>query len=282
VTIGALLQTIHCRRQNDAIWLLSSLLNRTRSDLLLGAREELSGDFLRRWKRAWGRRLAGEPLQYIAGSAPFYGREFRVRSGVLIPRPETEVLVELCLNLVPPGQRRVLDIGTGSGAIAITLKLERPELAVTGSDISARALTVARENAKSLGAAVMFEKADLLPRKLAARGWDLIVSNPPYLDYAKDKISREVSEWEPRLALEPSARQNLVDLPERAAWCAERILIACRANPPRFTSLELSPRIATLLERRWRKQPAVSRIWREPDLAGRKRFLLVAWENGQV
>jgi hypothetical protein len=91
------------------------------------------------------------------------------------------------------------------------------------------------------------------------------------------KITSDVRQWEPRLALEPGARQEVKGQGERAAWCAIRILKSCEQSRPRFTALELSPRIAGLLERQWRGRESVERVWREADLAGRKRFLLVAW-----
>ncbi|MGZ3713135.1 MAG: N5-glutamine methyltransferase family protein, partial [Bdellovibrionota bacterium] len=223
-------------------------------------------------------RKAGKPLQYIVGSAPFWGREFKVGKGVLIPRPETEMLVELALKLFPFSEKvRALDIGTGSGAIAATLKLERPAWEMTATDISSAALKFARANAKALGAEINFVKADLFAPKLRAQSWDLVVSNPPYLDVAKDKITEEVRKWEPRSALEPTASSRVKELGERAAWCAENILLGCAESRPRFLALELSARVARLLEQRWHKHEGVERIWRAPDLAGKNRFLLVAW-----
>jgi HemK-like putative methylase len=235
---------------------------------------------LARWKKDWARRLKGEPLQYIAGSAPFYGHEFEVDRNVLIPRPETESLVEAALSLFPAGMPvRAVDIGTGSGCIALTLKLERPQWSVTATDISAAALRVARASAKRLGAEVDFKKGDLFFPSLRKQAWDLVVSNPPYLNFARDKVSPEVKGWEPRLALEPGVKQKVTDLADRAFWCAERLLLGCAEAKVRFTVMELSARGARSMEARWRKHPRVDRVWRQSDLAGRKRFLLVAWKN---
>lgn len=282
MTVGELLASLDKNEQADAIWLLCSLLDIQRSDIILNPRRALEADFLKDWRKVWKRRCAGEPLQYIAGEAPFYGREFAVKKGVLIPRPETEFLVELCLKALPEKQpARVLDIGTGSGAIALTLKLERPSWQVSGSDISAKALQIARANEECFRAGVNFEKHDLFSPKLRAQEWDLVVSNPPYLNFSKDWVAPDVEAWEPKLALEPLAGKEVEGLEERGAWCADRILAGCAepASRVKQTILELSPRVAQTLERRWKKHARVSALRREADLAGRKRFLLVAWKD---
>lgn len=125
--------------------------------------------------------MKGEPVQYVLGRAEFCGRWFSVRPSVLIPRPETE---ELCAWITADSKAsaspKVLDIGTGSGCIAITLQLDMPESKVTAWDISADALDVARENAQQLGANVNFVKLDALNAKPEGE-WDVIVSNPPYI-----------------------------------------------------------------------------------------------------
>lgn len=220
-------------------------------------------------------------MQYIVGLAPFYGRDFIVNSKVLIPRPETERLVEIGLDLVKGIHNpRILDIGTGSGAIALTMKLERPDAELWASDISAAALRVAEQNASAFGLEVNFQKANLFSSTLQKQAWSLVISNPPYLDFRKDKITQEVLEWEPHGALVPEAKLKVKGISERAAWCAEQILRASQKVRPTYTLLELSPRIASFLERRWKKEDGVLSIRRETDLAGRKRFLLVAWANG--
>ena len=143
------------------------------------------------------RRLSGEPLAYILGYREFYGRRFAVNPSVLIPRQETETVVEAALQMAPPGAR-VLDVGTGSGCIAITLKLERPDLFVTGVDISEAALATARENATQLKADISFYFSDLFSEVTAA--FDVIVSNPPYIA-EKAHLPREIREHEPPAAL---------------------------------------------------------------------------------
>ena len=132
-----------------------------------------------------GRLLRFEPIQYIQGKARFLGRDFRVEPGVLIPRPETEELVEKILKETTAGAR-ILDIGTGSGCIAVTLALEVPDAQVQAWDISETALQVAKENAKAWQASVDFILRDVLtwePKEQAT--WDVIVSNPPYVTEAE-------------------------------------------------------------------------------------------------
>lgn len=157
------------------------------------------------------RRLAREPLAYILGWREFYGRPFSVRPGVLIPRQETELLVELALELMPDGAR-VLDIGVGSGAIAITIALERPDGTVVATDISDAALEIARGNAHALHANVSIVKGDLFP-PLAELPFDLIVSNPPYVAEG-DAIGADVRH-EPAEAL--FAGQDGLDVYRRLA-----------------------------------------------------------------
>jgi len=142
------------------------------------------------------RREGHEPLAYILGSREFYGRRFRVSPAVLIPRQDTEILVETALSAEGG---KVLDIGTGSGAIAVTLKLERPGWTVTGVDISRDALEIARDNAEILGADVRFIESDGF-KALGGEKFDLIVSNPPYIGVQED-LAREVRDFEPSLAL---------------------------------------------------------------------------------
>jgi len=146
------------------------------------------------------RREAREPLAYILGQREFYGRPFRVTPAVLIPRQETETLIEAALNLGKPGETlQVLDIGTGSGCIAVTLKLERPAWQVTAVDLSEAALEVARDNAEILGASVRFVHSNAF-ESLLGESFDLIVSNPPYIGN-DEPLMPEVGSHEPSLAL---------------------------------------------------------------------------------
>lgn len=152
---------------------------------------------LRDW---FGRRAAGEPAHYIVGRCPFWNREFSVTPAVLIPRPETELIVERVLRLDLPAGARVLDVGTGSGCLAVTLACERPGWRVFATDRSPAALGVARRNARALGAQVRFVCADLAG-PLAAR-FALVVANLPYIPSAEcATLQREIREHEPMAAL---------------------------------------------------------------------------------
>jgi release factor glutamine methyltransferase len=151
------------------------------------------------------RRRAREPVAYILGRREFYGRSFEVGPAVLVPRPETETLVERALELLPAeGEGRVLDLCTGSGAIAVTLAAARPVLRVDATDVSEQALEVARRNAARLGVAerVRFHRGDLFEPLPAGRRYDLVVANPPYVpDRVVATLQPEVAEHEPRIAL---------------------------------------------------------------------------------
>lgn len=298
-----ILKPLKKAEKEDALWLLQARLNCTRSQLLLRSQEKIDSKFLRTFRSDWSRRKRGEPLQYIVGSAPFYGREFFVKRGVLIPRPETESLLEFCLQYLKdkPGAR-VLDIGTGSGILGISLKLEKPDLEVTASDLSLAALSVAKKNSVAMRAELRFLRASFLSSGLEQEDWDLVVSNPPYLDFRKDKIADNVREWEPRMALEPKAignsklkvrvkdkgrvvgkvfgKRNANPQEDLAPLAGLTILEQCSQAKVGATFLELSPRVAMKLERQWKSSPRVKSISRAPDLAGRKRFLLVVWNHG--
>lgn len=174
----------------------------SKADILCGAVEEMTAEKAAELNKIFGRLMEGEPVQYVLGRAEFSGRWFNVRPGVLIPRPETE---ELCAWITADSKAsaspKVLDIGTGSGCIAITLQLDMPESKVTAWDISADALDVARENAQQLGANVNFVKLDALNAKPEGE-WDVIVSNPPYIcEKEKKDMAVNVLEHEPHTAL---------------------------------------------------------------------------------
>lgn len=174
----------------------------SKADILCGAVEEMTAEKTAELNKIFNRLTKGEPVQYVLGRAEFSGRWFNVRPGVLIPRPETE---ELCAWITADSKAsaspKVLDIGTGSGCIAITLQLDMPESKVTAWDISADALDVARENAQQLGANVNFVKQDALNAKPEGE-WDVIVSNPPYIcEKEKKDMAVNVLEHEPHTAL---------------------------------------------------------------------------------
>ena len=189
----------------DAEWLLAGLLGTGRAALGLNARRPLVAVTADRYDDAVRRRTRREPLQRILGWEEFCGLRVQLTDDVLVPRPETELLVEWALGLLPRarGARRLhaLDVGTGSGCIACALVRARRDLAVTAIDLSPRAALVARGNAVGLGLDVRVVVADLLSA-IADSSVDLVVGNLPYVpDGVMDGLTPEVAEHEPRLAL---------------------------------------------------------------------------------
>jgi release factor glutamine methyltransferase len=207
-------------------------------------------------------RMQGKPTQYITKRQEFYGRDFRVTPDVLIPRPETEHIVEVALPLAK-GARRILDVGTGSGALAVTLQLETRVDAIA-TDISAAAAAVAAENARRLGAPVQVVVCDLM-EALADASIDIIVSNPPYVPLVeREGLQREVRDWEPHVALFGGA--SGFELYERIVADARRVL-----RPGGYLVMELGLgsyyRVHELLAA-W-EDPHF-----EPDLAGIPRVIV--------
>jgi release factor glutamine methyltransferase len=177
--------------------LLAHAIGCQRSWLFAHSDEELKELWWIHYGRYLHQRMQGVPTQYITGTQEFFGRDFRVTKDVLIPRPETEHLIEAALKY--PAET-ILDIGTGSGAIAVTLALES-KAKVFATDISAAALGVARQNSRFLKAKVDFLRCDL-GSGLRAQAFDLVVSNPPYIaETDRAKLQREVRDHEPSLAL---------------------------------------------------------------------------------
>jgi len=193
-------------------WLLEHALRMTPLALRMNDLQQVEGEGLRRAEALLARRAQREPLQYLLGTQEFCGLEFEVEPGVLIPRPETEGLVEAavrCAGIQPAAGRRpvVADVGTGSGCIAVSLAHRLPLAVLYATDCSAEALRVARRNAERHGMAgqVTFVEGDLL-KPLEARGLsgrvDLVVSNPPYIAEREwDALQPEVRLFEPRIAL---------------------------------------------------------------------------------
>jgi release factor glutamine methyltransferase len=191
--------------RRDAEILARAALGWTAADWLSRQRERPTGAFRERFESAIGRRCRREPVAYITGEREFYGRVFRVTSDVLIPRPETELVVEEALAVIGAGSRQsdryaLVDVGTGSGCLAVTLALECPAATVTATDLSAAALDVAGDNASRLGASVNFRHVALIGDE--PERYDLVVSNPPYVsERERFTLMPDVRDYEPPQAL---------------------------------------------------------------------------------
>lgn len=193
---------------NEARWIVREIFFNLKgyrlADLMLKADDEVSDYISGKIDKIMSRLLANEPIQYILGTTRFYGMDFKVTPDTLIPRPETEEMVDIIVKRWGSADDlRVLDICTGSGCIAIALARNLPFSRVTGIDISEVALKVARENANNLKANVMFVKEDALAlMKPRENEYDLIVSNPPYvLESERKEMDNNVLEYEPVIAL---------------------------------------------------------------------------------
>ena len=202
----------------DAEILLAHVLGTSRSALAADGRRELDAEEHAALDGLLDRRAAREPLAYVLGEWGFRRLTLAVDVRVLVPRPETEIVVERCLARVAGlDAPRVLDVGTGSGAIALAIADEHPGARVTGTDASADALAVARENAARAGLTVELVEGDLFAG-LPAGPWDLVVSNPPYVSAADiDGLTPEVRDWEPRAALVAEGATEAVAEGARAA-----------------------------------------------------------------
>ena len=171
-------------------------------DMVMRENEQLPEFFDNRLASIIERLKRQEPLQYILGKARFHGHSFAVTPAVLIPRPETEQLVDMIVDENPGSDLEVLDIGTGSGCIAISLARALKFAQVTATDISAAALEVARQNATALKTRVRFVEQDILTCRAPSEAWDIIVSNPPYItEREKASMERNVLDYEPHGAL---------------------------------------------------------------------------------
>ena len=180
-------------------WVLDVRFGLSTADIYCGKVTQLSPNDQAKLEKIMQRLEKAEPVQYVLGVADFCGRQFHVAPGVLIPRPET---AELCHLIVNNGGGDILDIGTGSGCIAITLALDISDSKVTAWDISEDALDIARHNAQTLGADVTFEKRDALALEPEIDSWDVIVSNPPYICWKEaDEMEENVLRYEPETAL---------------------------------------------------------------------------------
>ncbi len=187
----------------EARLLLGHVLGLSEARVIARQESEVPPEVAGRFRDLLARRLTGEPVAYLTGEREFWGRSFAVDSRVLIPRPETEHIVEVALGRRLPERPWILDVGTGSGILAVTLALEIPGSRVVATDLSPGALAVAAQNARRLGARVFLVNTDLTAGLDLSR-FDLVVSNPPYVDRSEiPEISPEVLDFEPHLALFP-------------------------------------------------------------------------------
>ncbi len=241
--------------------LLAHALGCERPYLYAHPEQELAHNPWLHYGRYLHERLEGKPTQYVTGRQEFYGREFRVTPAVLIPRPETEHVVEVALR-VGAGARRMLDIGTGSGALAVTLALETGA-ETWATDISHAAAAAAAQNANRLGAHVGIVVCDVAGA-IATHSMDLVVANPPYVpEPQREGLQREVRDWEPPVAL--FAGQTGLDIYTRIVADAPRVL-----KPGGWLVMELGfgtlDAVTQLLS-------AWTDVHVEPDLAGIPRVI---------
>jgi release factor glutamine methyltransferase len=266
---------------SDAEELLSRLLGVGRGDLRVRAGEPFPPELAARLEPQLARRLAGEPVQYITGRAAFRSLDFAVDHRVLVPRPETEWLVEAVLEYLATGAPsarppHVLDLGTGSGCIALSIAHEHPRAEVVATDLSDGALEVARTNAAALGLThrVTFVRGEWLAALASDERFDVIVANPPYIAAHEARaLPGDVHDWEPHAALF-GGRDGLVDLREIVDQAPRHL----RAGG--LLALELDETRAAEVAG-WFEG---ARDWRgaelRADLAGRPRILLATREHG--
>ena len=261
---SALERGIHPR---DVDLLLSDLLGKSTSWLFAHGETLVDPEPL---EALLARRFSGEPLQYIRGRTEFYSREFLVDDRVLIPRPETELVVDAAIERAKQGAR-VIDIGTGSGCIAMSIERERPDLRVVAIDRSVDALAVAAKNRARLGSRVLLAASDLFSSVCGT--FDIVVSNPPYVPLGEYKeLAVEVRIHEPRIALTPGPRGTEI---------ISRMLTDARAR--------LAPHGVAIIEVGYGQEEAVRSLAKTkrfdvevflPDLAGIPRVVVLS-KHGQ-
>lgn len=264
----------------EAELLLRHCLHMERTTFLASMPEPIDQGVLTQLEQLLQRRMKHEPIQYVLGEQAFYGRDFFVAPGVLIPRPETEILIEQVLNQANKLWSRVdeldvADLGTGSGAIALTLLCERKHWHVTTVDISTDALAIARQNAERFDIAgqITFLQGDLTAPLLEKKQrLDILVSNPPYIPSTDvDELDSEVQDYEPRLALDGGAdgldfyRRICVALPQ---LLKERALVG----------FEVGIHQAQDVEALLRTSGVIDEVVIIPDYAGIDRVVL-GWRS---
>lgn len=253
--------------ENLVFWLLEHHLGVKRSDLHAAIPSDFPSALLADFQRL----LTGEPIQYILGEAPFYGRSFAVTRDTLIPRNETEELVHLIIKENSTPGLRVLDLGTGTGCIPISLALELSSPEVYAMDVSAAALEVARQNAATLGAPVEFIEGSLLEKPLELPKMDLIVSNPPYVPLRDQaEMHANVVDFEPHLALFVPDEDPLVFYRAIGIW-GQQLL-----KPGGKLYLEIYENLAEELVQLLQSQGYLQ-VQIHQDLNGKNRMISCLW-----
>jgi release factor glutamine methyltransferase len=260
--------------QFEAELLLRHCLGWDRTKFLTSLQETIEAEVVSKLQKLCDRRAQHEPLQYMIGRQEFYGREFVVGPGVLIPRPETEILIEQVLKYADrlwsaDARLDVADIGTGSGAIAVTLACERPQWQVTSVDLSSDALAIAEENAERLGARVRFLQGDLVePLLEQGQQLDILVSNPPYIPSEEvDRLDAEVRDYEPRLALDGGT--DGLDCYRRICSALPRLL-----KPQALVGFEVGIHQSRAVAELLRASGIMDGVEIVPDLAGIERVVI--------
>lgn len=219
------LATISSSPALDAEVLLCQVLGKARPYLRVWCDQAVSEAQLQEFQRLWQQRLQGRPIAYLTGQREFWSRDFLVTPDVLIPRPDTELLIELSLKLIPPGAEwNIIDLGTGSGIIAITIAAERPNTRLTAVDRSLEALQVARQNAgRHHIQNIQFHQSDWF-RQVPAQRFQLVISNPPYISEHDWHLQHGDVRFEPQSAL-IAGDQGLSDI-KAIAETAKNWLVA--------------------------------------------------------
>ncbi|KRM92466.1 peptide chain release factor N(5)-glutamine methyltransferase [Fructilactobacillus florum] len=246
--------------------LLQGLLGWNLTTLVANYRTQLSATQRDHFEEVVHQACQGQPVQYILGQAPFYGLELQVNPAVLIPRPETEELVDWLLHDYGTSRLRLLDLGTGSGAIALACKHERPNWQVLGSDISKAALQVARQNATALGLDVTWQESDLF-QTLQGQRFEVIISNPPYIaNCERTVMDQQVLDYEPSQALFAS---------HHGLAFYQRIAneIATYLTRPGTLYLEIGYRQGVAVQRLLQQANPTAQIGLQQDLAGHDRMI---------
>ncbi len=252
----------------EAEIILGFVLKKSREFLLARPEKEITPALAKKFRQLVSRRLAGEPFAYLTGQKEFFGLKFQVNEKVLIPRPETEQLAEELLNRLNqsgPAEPTIVDLGTGSGCLAIVAKLFQPTARVIGLDISEPALKLAKKNARNHRVKISFLKSDLL-KKISKIKIDFLVANLPYLKTGQ--IKDGLVKFEPAIALDggPDGSKLYQKLFKEITKLTE---------PPQTALLEISPEILKKIKAEAKKCFPNEKISIKKDLAGQSRIMII-------